>query len=239
MRMNYVGWILGILGQGLILLAFLLILPDEIFGLESIKWLDFGVLSIVYWLWISNFTLSPLNLRDPSQKGIGGLGIKWIGSIFYTLFALGFAIACMFYAVEGTVLAFKWQILAQGVILFFLFVMLFNSAVSMDKVEEVYHAEKEKKEGKKNVRNSLQNLAFMMESRRAPGAATARVKNLNEEARFLTPSDSDAAVEIENRIADCCEAIMLALTDVEINSRRIEELSEQLEMNFRMRKQTN
>lgn len=231
--------VIGLLGEGLIALIIFVLLWPYFIGYESVLWLDFAVASITFCVWVLNSTFSPLNLKDPSQKGVGALGVKWYATTLYTVLAIGFMLLGLIpddYN-QGPLIPFPWQIVLQAVFLFIFIVLIFFSGKSSKRTEEVYYEEKEKKAGKQNIKASIQNLLYSMEDAGMPADLTAQVRKLSGETRFISPSISPEATMLDDRINASCQQIIYDLHDVTINRDRIIKNIDQLERDVMRRKQ--
>lgn len=236
MKTKILGFLLGLFGQALICIIFFLLLPPSIFSEESVMWLDFVVTSIVFWVWAGNVLFHSLSIDDATQKGIGGLGVKLYGAWMYTLFALGYMLLGFYYSYSGDPISFGWQITFQAIFLFGLLAMMLGSFKATEKTAEIYRKEETIKKGKLGVRESLTNLLYSMEDGAADAEQVARVRRLVEETRYITPSTSDEARILDNRINDDCYSISIALPDYKINEQNIVGLIHKLELDVERRK---
>lgn len=236
MKKNIFGLIIALLGQGLLAVVFFVLLDVWTFGCREIQWLDFAVSSIVFWIWVLNSTFTPLDLKDPTQKGVGALGIQWVATSVYTVCALGFLLLGLVDNPDWGQISFPWQIVIQGIFLFVFIVMMFSSRSASDKTAEVYHEEKAKKQGKKNIKAAIQSLLFTAEDTHAPSDIVMRIRNLSEETRFITPDNSGSALMLDDKIARTCDSLIYALSNYEVNSDMIRENVAQLERDLQRRK---
>lgn len=238
MKFNLFGAILALVGQALIACCFLLILPAELlFNGPANMWLDFTVVSIIYWLWVGVLGFAPVRADDPTQSAIGGLGIKWSAIITYSILAGGFALTGMLMGANGTPLDFKWQILAQGIILFGLLLALLSSRSASQKTAQVFNDQQQKMAGKADIKFALQDVLTAAEDNNAvPREVVGRLKVLSSDARFITPDASPAAADADRRVLADCDALSAAFFDYAANSRYATELLSQLERDFRRRR---
>lgn len=238
MKFNLFGVILAIIGQALIACCFLLILPVELlFAGPANLWLNFTIISLIYWLWVWVLGFAPVRADDPSQRAIGGLGIKWQAIITYSIFAGGFSITSMLLGADGSPLAFKWQALVQGIFLFVFLLAIFSSRSASDKTAQVFDNEQQKMAGKTDIKFALQDVLTGAEDNNAvPREVVQRLQALNRDARFITPNASPAAADADQRVLADCDALSAALFDYAANSRYATELLSQLERDFRRRR---
>lgn len=230
--------ILACIGLGLIFIFFLLLFPYQQLGFErSVMWLDLGVVSIVYLSWVLNASIAPVRKDDPAQRGIGGLGIRLYGSLIYTILALGFIFLTIILSAGDTIVEFKWQIMVQAIILFLFLGWLFSSGLASHKTAEVYEAEQEKKAGKADIKYAINNVLEMAEDNGAPDYIVQRLREINGETRFISPSSSAMAMGADNKIVRECDNLRVALLDPQMNAQEIQQRVEQLDRNLRRRKE--
>lgn len=237
MKFNLFGAILALVGQALIACCFLIILPPALFTGPADMWLDFTVASVIYWLWVWVIGFAPVRADDPTQRAIGGLGIKWSAIITYSVLAAGFLITAMLMAADGKPIEFKWQILAQGLILFGFLLALLSSRSASQKTAQVFNDQQQKMAGKADIKFALQDVLTAAEDNNAvPRDVVGRLQTLSRDARFITPNASPAAADADRRVLADCDALSAALFDYAANSRYATELLSQLERDFRRRR---
>lgn len=237
MGLNIFAILLGLFGQGLILAGFLLFCDHTP---ENILWLDIIVASIVYWLLATTFGLKPINLEDRTQKQVGGLGIRWYSTLMYSLFSIGYMAICGLCAMDdGQHVAFKWQLILQMLFLFLFLIGMLSTGHATKKTEEIYHKEQNIMHGKEEIKYALNDLSYTADSNPGvPSQIRASLKQISEETRYLTPSSSARALELDNRIFDVANRLRAALTSpYELNSQQIEYMIDQLRRDFQQRKQ--
>ena len=222
---------LGVIGQALILIIFLFALKTGFFGSESIKWLDFAVISIIYWMWMINILVKPVRFSDPAQKAIGGLGIRWSSCFLYSIFAAGVIILGI-----GSRISFTWQIILQSIILFFFLMMLLQSSIASAKVGRVYEKEQQKKAGKFSIKASLNEILYKAEDSGAASEIIAKLKDLSAETRFLSPSVNPEALRLDSAIEKSCKDVLFALSDPEMNRAQINQSIDQIGRDLKRRK---
>lgn len=239
-KINIGRLILALVGQGLIFIFYLLIFPYGFFGGEvSVMWLDLVVTSLVYWIWVLNAGIAPVSKNDPSQKGIGGLGIRLYASTIYSVLAIGFIFIAILLAIDGSPIAFKWQIMVQAIIFFIFLVWMYSANLATRKTEEVYHSETAIKAGKADIRRAISTVLASAEDNGAPADIQERLRTLNGATRFVTPSRSMEAEDADLNILNECSRLSAALMNPGMNRQEIEKGTAQLERYFNRRKQIN
>lgn len=235
MNINIYSLLLGIFGQGIIIAGFLLFrgsCPD------NILWLNITVTSIVFWLLGCSFGLEPISLSDRSQKQAGGLGIRWFSALTYAVCAMGFMIGCAVYGYGAEGVPFKWQLIIQVALLFFLLMGFVSSSAATAKTGEIYQKEQNHKQGKADLKATFSNLTYTADSsRELPADVRSRLHRLSEETRFLSPSSSREAEMIDGRLVQLASALRPILFNPGMNTTEIEDLLCQIEVEFHRRKQ--
>lgn len=239
MNKKLIALAIGIAGQALIVVLFLLLLPIEWFYTKNIVWLDMVVVSIMFWMWILNIGLIPSVARSKFQGGFAGIGVRWTSTYMYTIAAFTFICLTVLFAVSDSPIQFKWQIMIQAIFLFVYIVALFWSFMASEKATQVYNDQQQKKAGKIDVRNSLRKVLAAAEDNGAPAEIIERLNMLVGETRFVTPSNSPEVIMADEKINEECLWLCSAMTDLKVNGEAISRRMEQLERNFRRRKEVN
>lgn len=207
------------------------LIPEGVLA-NNVRWLDFIIIDVNIVLCAYNITAPPINLNDDSHKQVGGLGIRWLTLFLYAFGAIGFMIINIAVCFDnpGNALSFSWQMCVQVFLLILLSAGILSSAFSSKKVEEIYFKETQLKHGKKSVRAATNSL--LMDAQNQPGVPrdiVERLKKISENTRFISPSNSAEALNMDARIEDTCARISAALYDYEINKTTISQLVEHLE----------
>lgn len=235
MNLNLLKLLLGLFGQGLILAGFLLFrggCPD------NILWLNIVVTSVVYWLLGFSFGMAPIDMRDDAKRQVGGLGISWFSVVSYTICSIGFMAGCAAYGYGSEGVSFKWQLIVQLALVFFLLMGLLSSASASQKAAETYNREKQMTRGKSGLKYTFADLSAAADG--APGLDPAikdRIRALSEQTRFITPCDTPEARMADERIYSLANRLRPALFQPELNGSRIESLVAELEAAMNLRRQ--
>lgn len=235
MNLNILKLLLGIFGQGLIIAGFLLLrggCPD------NILWLNIVVTSVVYWLLGYSFGMAPVDMNDEAKRQVGGLGISWFSVVTYSICAIGFMAGCAAYGNGPEGVSFKWQILVQGALVFFLLMGLLSSAFASQKAAQIHNTERQQSRGKEDLKYTFSDLAFAAEN--APGldpAIRQRLKDLSQATRFITPCNTPEARMADQRIFNLANQLRPALFQPQLNSAQIQGLIASLESALNQRRQ--
>jgi hypothetical protein len=133
------SWLLLLFGEAIIVAAFLL------FGggaEKSVFVMNIVVTSLVYFLIFWAFKAPWIDLRDKSGRQAGALGIRWLVTGLYALFAVAAMVCGALFS-----LAFTVQLIIHAALLFLLLSGLSFSRHAADKVREVYRQQGESPDG--------------------------------------------------------------------------------------------
>lgn len=230
------GWALALTGQLLIALGFFYFF--DVAGLAGLDvcCLDFFVVSVVYWVWLVSLFRTPVNPADKSGSQAAGLGLGIAAISFYSIAALVAVALGLIYAGTGS-FPFKWQLLIQLLLLFLLGMGLLLSRKTSEHVGEIYAQEEGARAGKVNLRMELQYLAGLSEtSAGVPADVKARIRNLANEVRYITPSTSPEARMADDKIVADIRSLSYALANYAMNRERIAALLDSLGRHFSRRK---
>lgn len=188
--------LLVLFGEALIITCFLYFgrnVQSEILGLNIV------ITSIIYSLLFLDILIPWVDFSDKSQKTIGSLGVRW----FFTLLYIIVALVAMFMLNSTKPVSFYTQAIIQGIIFFFLLLGLLMAFSSSDKVKAVY-AEEQNNRGRidemKKATKELQNKLAMLNN--IPTDIISRVNDIQENLRFLSPSNNVEAIDLEDKFVN-------------------------------------
>jgi hypothetical protein len=223
-------WLLLLFGEAIIIAAFLLFRGETP---TNILVLNIVVSSLVYGLFFCNFRIPWIDLKDASQKQIGALGISWFATWFYVLLA----VATMLVANLAYNLSFTTQLIIHCVLLFFLLMWMLLSRHSAGKVKDVYRQETQNRSGINEMKTAMRQLKDKMNDlSELPETFTQRIDTLEDNLRFILPSDNGEAYELERSFAETLNEIKFAVSDFSMNEERIESNLKKLERIYQNRK---
>jgi hypothetical protein len=233
MKYFFVSMFLAIFGESLILASFLY------FGENSKElWLNFTVTSIIYCLWFSQriFPLIKINLKDKSQKEVSSLGIRFFAVILYSLLAI---IAMLAFNWQKGAVSFGAQIITQLILLFIFFVFLVWGMNAQRNTEKVYEKEQNLNEGKDNLKSTVSLLRQKLSAKNDfPDWILNRIKNLEEEVRYLSPNGTAQAQTLEKSFVDTLKSLETDLDFGNTEQVKIDELLKRCEITLTERKRT-
>lgn len=190
-----------ILGE-IVLIAVLRIYVLPALG-EEIAYLDIAVSSIIYMSLFIDVFFAWVNLKDKSHREVGGIGIRWMSVLIYGIVAIAVMV------IGGLCeLSFTLQLIIH--LGLFVFYILGWSAVltAESKVAGVYEKEKQKRQGINEIKSFVRTLRVSAKNIDTSPETNRSIEKLEEELRYISPSDSAAASAID---AD----IMRALSELE------------------------
>lgn len=239
-KLNVFSILLGLSGEAIIASVFFYFIPDHVLP-DNIRILDFVVCTVAYGIWCLRFLRPVIKGNDASQKQIGGLGIRWIATLFYSLAAVIVVLYSLYSGWNGELTADSFNVyLIIQIVLFFVFLFGIVAAMkSEDMTKKVYEREETRKAGKQEVRQTVGYLLMVAEdSAGIPDEIKKRLRTLSEETRFITPSTTGAAVVADNDIINDCKILGPALSAYDINKSMIERYLSQLERDITRRRKT-
>ena len=218
-----------ILGYGLIIGGFI-IFGDSLN--DNIKILDI-IVSCLIFTQGAQITLFPMIRMDKSaHKEVGMMGIHYTFTTIYCIIAV---LIMLLGAYNHW--SFKIQLMCQLALVFILLIGRVATLSSGKKVEEIHHKELSLKQGKKQLADTM---ALFMEDvaccKELDKSIVNRINEINDNIRFISPSNDPIAQNIEQRFCQCIESISVMLRNTSINAPQIEEEVEKLERLFLQRK---
>jgi hypothetical protein len=224
------SWIALLGGEAIIIVAFILFrggLADNILVLNIV------VSSLIYGLFFVDVLVPWIDLGDKSQKKVGSLGLRWFFTWLYAIAAIAVMLA-------GN-LAYEWsfalQIIIHCVLLFLLILGFVASFTASDKVVEVYKQEIQNRNGITEMKKTMVNLKDKInDTANLPENFIQRINSLEENLRFISPSDNSEAHELERAFVDTINSINIALTNYSLNKQQIENNLKKCERLYQNRK---
>lgn len=227
------SWLLLIAGEAILVSTFILFkgeTPQEIFLTNVI------VSSIIYLLIFTSYGKPWVDLNDKSQKQIGFLGISWTAIWLYTILAIAVMI------IGNIVLnwTFQIQIIVHSILIFLLLIGMFAASHTSDKVKEIYQNENRQRKSIDNIKNAFCELneRSLTAEHAIPTEITRKLKKMEEDIRFFSPSNNPETEMIDESIADLINSISYSISRYEMNKQQIDESLRKCEMLYERRKNT-
>lgn len=223
--------LLALFGEALLIFCFLHFgknVQSEILTLNII------VSTIIYCLVFVDALLPWINLKDKTQKQIGSIGLRWFFTFFYLILAIGVMI--IFNSVKP--IHFTNQIIIHGILFFLLLLGLFMAFSSSDKVREVYIEEKQNRDRIDEMKKVTKELQLKLDAmNNIPAEIVNRINELQENLRYLSPSNSSDSVGLESRFVEEMRVLSSCFADNPLNIEKIISNIKNCERTYKERKQ--
>ena len=222
--------LIAIIGEILMIICFLQFgekVPSDILTLNIV------VSTIIYFLVFVDLLFPWINLRDKTQKQIGSIGLKWFFSSFYMILAIG----SMVYCNQVKPLDFTNQLIIQSVLFFLLLLGLLMSFSSGEKVKEIYIEEKQNRDRIDEMKKATKGLQIQLDNAHTvPVEIINRIKELQENLRYLSPSNSSDAYALEDRFLEQIESLSNCFLEDPINMEAVISSIKNCERTYQERK---
>jgi hypothetical protein len=222
--------LLALFGEALLIFCFLHFgknLQSEILTLNIV------VFTIIYCLVFVDFLFPWINLKDKSQKQIGSIGLRWFFTFFYVILAIGVVI--VFNSVKP--IDYTNQIIIHGILFFFLLLGMYMAFSSSDKVSEGYEEEKQNRDRIDEMKKATKELQLKLDAMNIPTEIVTRINELQENLRYLSPSNSKVAIGLENKFIEEMRALSSFFADNPLNIEKIISNIKNCERTYKERKQ--
>ena len=225
------SYLLLLFGEALIIVCFLYFwrnLSSDLLILNII------VSTIIYFLWFIEKFVPMLDLKDKAQKDVASLGLKWVVTLLYAIFAVSAMV--IFNLVKPMDLAL--QIIVQTILFFFLLVGLYYVYYASQKALDIFIRETtnrcqidEMKKATKEVQLKLDQMTEI------PVEIISKLNELQENLRYISPSDNQDAIELEGNFITQMKAVSNCFFDIPLNFDRIIGNIKNCERTYKERKQ--
>ena len=227
-----VPFLLFLFGEALIIVCFLHFgrkLPNDVLTLNIV------VSSIIYALYFIDIIIPWVNFKDKSQKTIGSIGLRWFFTFLYMLLAIG---AMRFFYTKEPDIHITTQLLVHGTLLFLLTLVLFMAVSASGKVQEIFIAEKQNRDRIEEMKKTTKEVQLKLDKlKNIPVDIITKMSEIQENLRYISPSDNSSAIELEMNFITQMEAVNNCLFDSPLNFERILENIKNCERTYKERKQ--
>jgi hypothetical protein len=152
-------------------------------------------------------------------------------------FMLFFAIAAMIMSRFVPEFIFTKQLIIHCILLFFLLLGMWFSNRTADKVKDVYISETQNRNGINEMKTAIQNLKNRMNNlSNFPENFIQRIDVLEENLRFISPSENNEAHSLEQQFISTVNDISFTFSDFSMNENAIENSLKKVERIFQNRK---
>jgi hypothetical protein len=223
--------LLALFGEALLIFCFLHFGKN---AQSEILTLNIIVSTIIYCLVFANALLPWINLKDKTQKQIGSIGLRWFFAFFYLILAIGVMI--IFNSVKP--IHFTNQIIIHGILFFLLLLGHFMAFSSSDKVREVYFEEKQNRDRIDDMKKVTKELQLKLDAmNNVPNEIITRISELQENLRFLSPSNSSESLGLESKFIEEMRVLSDCFADNSLNMEKIISNIKNCERTYKERKQ--
>lgn len=222
-------WLVMLGGIGVIVASFLCF--DLGFTEDRIRYLSMGVSILAYALFFIDLLVPWVRFDDPAKRTIGSLGIRWTAIFFYALASIG-AIVLMNY-LEAR---FSTQCIVHSVLLLGLILMMAGVLTTTSVTARVYAEEQAARNELKQHKEAVQQLKLKLMTLNLPAEVKSRIAAWEESLRYIAPSKSAEAHDLEQQLTDNVESLTRMLSNYELNADRIERALTTLEELYKIRK---
>lgn len=228
---NLLPWLLLLLGEAVIITAFILFRGETE---TNILTLNIVVSSIVYGLFFVDALVPWVDFKDASHKRVGAIGLRWVITWIYAFLA----IAAMILSNVVYALPFTTQLWIHAALLFFVLLGLFGVSQTAQKVKNVHDAETNIKNYVVEMKKAMADLKEKISrADNLPDDFLAQINALDENLRYLSPSNREKARELEQSFIETIKDIGFALHDFSLNEEKINHNVKKCERIFQNRKQ--
>jgi len=192
------------------------------------------VTSIILLLLYADIVLPRINLKDKTQKAIGVLGVRGFVAFIYMFFAIG---AMITFNINKPVDIYT-QLIVHGVLLLILGVGLYYTIAVSDKVVEVYTAEKMNRGRVDEMKKMTKEVQLKLDRmKNVPVAVTEKICALQDNLRFLSPTDNADAISLESDFLNEMKTLWNSLFNIPPDYDQINEQIRNCERVYKERKQ--
>lgn len=212
---NILSWLALVLGAAIIIGSFFIFMkdmPNDLFVL------NLSVSLLVYALFFVDVLVPWVDWRDKSKSRVGSIGLRWTVTWIYAFLAIGSMVVCnKIYNLD-----FHVQLIIQGILLLILILGLSGTLHASDKVASVYNKETALQIGINEMRRSLNELKqTVYNSSDIPQAVRSTIESLEDNLRYISPSDNPEAAVLEKQFSEIVREACLSVNGYSGNSDRI------------------
>ncbi len=209
-KLNLTGILILLGGELLILLGFYMF--KNIFVVPGIIYLDFLIISLVYYLLFSNLLNFFIPVKD-FESIVGGLGISWF-------FLAGWSLLSVLGVIAGVtlLLSLKIQLLYQFAFLFLLAVGVYSSRKSSENARNVAEEQQESRIPILNIQNLVNQIQISFSRKNLNWEIERKLlEEITVKCRNISPSSSITAKDLEAEILSELEILMSQFIGIDPN----------------------
>ncbi|MEI6852869.1 MAG: hypothetical protein WCL06_08505 [Bacteroidota bacterium] len=207
--------LLLLFGEAIIIFCFLHFakgLSTEILVLNTV------VTSLIYLLYFIDKLIPMVDLKDKSHREVGAMGVKWVYATIYMVLAV--SVMIFFNGIHP--IDFTSQLIIHGALFFVLLLGVYFSSYSSRKAHSIYVEENQQRSVLIEIKTTIRDVLLKLEKASdAPPEIAKRIIVLQDNLRYISPSNNKEALEFETQILKEMKAIYGNLFDIPINVEKI------------------
>lgn len=212
---DILSWLAFVLGAAIIFGLFFIFMkdmPNDLFVLNLL------VSLLVYALFFVDVLVPWVDWGDKSKRRIGSMGLRWVVTWIYAILAIVSMFVCnKLYNVE-----FPVQLIIHGILLLILVLGISGALHASDKVASVYDKETALQVGLTEMRCAIRELKqIVYESSGISQEVRSKIESIEEELRYLSPSDNPEAAVLEKQFSEIVRDLCLNVNSYSGDSDRI------------------
>lgn len=211
---NWIAYCATVLGLALVVTGWFL-WGDQ--SQTDIFALNIAVSVVAYIVMFIDILLPWGNFREKTQRRIGNLAMRWFVQYGYSLAAIALLIIC-----NLADLTFEVSLFLQCGLLILLLFGIATAKTSGNKIAEVSEEISHVVDCVQLMRDGQDSLLEAAYDASAPAEVIEKIKQLGEDLRFITPSNSDTSRKIEEQITDLFAQTTSLFSSYEINNELVE-----------------
>ena len=157
------------------------------------------------------------NFREKTQRRIGNLGMRWFVQYGYSITAIILLVVC-----NLSNLTFEVSLFLQCGLLILLLLGIATAMTSGGKIAELSEEISHVVDCVQLMRDGQDSLLEAAYDASAPAEVIEKIKQLGEDLRFITPSNSDTSRKVEEQITDLFAQTASLFSSYEINNELVE-----------------
>lgn len=233
------GVVSFILIETMIIFGFIHYWPED--GNSNLMVLDIVVATVVLFALCLDTFNHWIDLSSSQPRQVGSLGIRWVTSIVYVVLAI------LVMSLTGTgrpntpqvlTLSFFAILCIHLALVLLLAGGLVWALIAGDKVKEIADIEEDKMSGLALMKNALRSLCDeVMLNNSLPPSIVNTLSELSENMRYVTPSNSLEAHELEEEFGQIADGIRMEMRQYDVNEEKIQNDLSRLKILFMHRKE--
>lgn len=212
---DILSWLAFVLGAAIIFGLFFIFMKDMSNDLFVLNLL---VSLLVYALFFVDVLVPWVDWGDKSKRRIGAIGLRWVVTWIYAILAIVSMFVCnKLYNVE-----FPIQLIIHGILLLILVLGISGALHASDKVASVYDKETAVQVGLTEMRCAIRELKkIAYDSSSISQEVRSKIESIEEELRYLSPSDNPEAAVLEKQFSEVVRDLCLNVNSCSCDSDRI------------------